>query len=78
MGRNDTATPRPMEAIRPMPVDPVLPPAARQPVESWAKAKGHNWQLASTAAHEQWPQGLEVTEAQYDDAVRRATGVALR
>ena len=72
MGRNDTATPRLVEPL------PTPPPAERRPVESWAKAKGHSWELASTAAHEQWPHGLEVTEAQYDDAVRRATGVALR
>ena len=54
------------------------PPAVRKPIEEWAQAKGHTWQLASTTAHERWPQGLELTEAQYDDAVRRATGVALR
>jgi hypothetical protein len=50
--------------------------------EVWAREKGHigarAWYLAAARAHERWPVGREVTEAEYDAAVLAATNTALR
>ena len=52
--------------------------APKRAVEAWAKAKNHTWQFAAARTHERWPTGVELTEAEYDQAVASATGVALR
>ena len=72
----------------------VKPEPVRKPAEEWARAKGHakasrqgkatvmdpelDWRFAAAKAHENWPQGVELTEADYDRAVSAATSVTLR
>jgi hypothetical protein len=72
----------------------VKPAPVRKPAEEWARAKGHakasrqgratvmapelDWRFAAAKAHENWPQGVELTEADYDRAVQAATSVTLR
>jgi hypothetical protein len=65
---------------------------ARKPVEDLAVAKGHGriekrgkdsifvptWHFLAAKAHERWPLGLELSEAEYDQAVAAATGATLR
>jgi hypothetical protein len=51
----------------------------KHPIEHWAEKKQlPAWQFAAAKAHEGWPQGFEVTEDEFDEAVRAATGIALR
>ena len=51
----------------------------KQPVETWAEQKKVSaWQFAAAKAHEAWPQGLEVTEEEFDQAIQSACGIALR
>ena len=51
----------------------------KQPVETWAEQKKlPAWQFAAARAHEAWPQGFEVTEEEFDQAVQSACGIALR
>jgi hypothetical protein len=51
----------------------------KQPIEKWAEQKKlPAWMFAAAKAHENWPQGFEVTEEDFDQAVQAACGVALR
>jgi hypothetical protein len=51
----------------------------KQPIEKWAEQKHlPAWQFAAAKAHENWPQGFEVTEEEFDEAVHAACGIALR
>lgn len=53
--------------------------AGAQPVERWAEQKKlPAWKFAAAKAHEAWPQGYEVTEEEFDQAVKAACGIALR
>jgi hypothetical protein len=45
----------------------------RKPAEQWATAKQHTWQFAAAKAFRQWPVGAEVTEKDYDVAVKEAS-----
>lgn len=46
----------------------------RKTVEDWARDKGTaDWQVAAARASNRWPQGHELSEADYDAAV---TGMA--
>jgi len=55
------------------------PAAPRKPIEGWADDKKlPAWQVAAARAFEAWPQGVEVTEEEFDRAVQAACGVALR
>lgn len=50
-----------------------------RPFEQFAAEKGTPaWQLAGAAAHEGWPAGREVTEAQFDAAVERFSNLSIR
>lgn len=50
-------------------------------IEAWAKVKNHTgfdaWKFAAAKGAKQWPEGAEVTEAQYDQAVRDASNAPL-
>ena len=51
----------------------------KQAIEKWAEQKKlPAWKFAAAKAHEAWPQGFEVTEEEFDEAVQAACGVALR
>ncbi len=65
----------------------------KKKAEVWAAEKGHtrlqrlpgqkpvivtDWRFAAAQAHERWPAGQEITEADYDAAVARATSASLR
>jgi hypothetical protein len=57
----------------------VRPPLEKKPIEVWAELKKlPDWQFAAAKAHENWPQGFEVTEEEFDQAVQAACGIALR
>jgi hypothetical protein len=49
----------------------------RKPIEQWAEAKKHtgaeSWKFAVAKAFRQWPEGAEVTETDYDKAVKEAS-----
>lgn len=53
--------------------------AERLPVEQWAKQKLiPAWKFVVAKAHEQWPVGLQVTEAEFEAAVDAACHAPLR
>lgn len=53
--------------------------AARLPVEEWAARKGTpTWLLAAARVKAGWALGQEVTEEEYDRAVRLAEGEVIR
>lgn len=69
------------------------PVPAKKTAEEWAAEKKHtraqnragqkpavvpDWRFAAAKAHEGWPVGKELTEAEYDAAVARAIGAPLR
>jgi hypothetical protein len=69
------------------------PVVAKKTAEEWGAEKKHtraqnragqksavmpDWRFAAAKAHEGWPVGKELSEAEYDDAVARATGAPLR
>lgn len=64
-----------------------------KPVEDWAVAKGHIvlrndgsrdvtapelWRFRAAQAGQNWPQGIELTEAEYDGAIAEAEKVEVR
>lgn len=56
---------------------PAAPAPLRQ-AEEWAEAKKTPaWLFAATKAHENWPQGREVTESAFDAAVARTSGITI-
>lgn len=51
----------------------------KRTAEGWAdEKKVPAWQFAAAKAHESWPQGYEVTEEEFEQAVKAACGIALR
>lgn len=49
------------------------------PFEAWAERKKvPAWKLSATRAHENWPAGREVTEADFARALHQACNVALK
>jgi hypothetical protein len=51
---------------------------ARKPVETWAEEKRTPaWLLAAARVHENWPVGRELTEAEFDTALKRVASVRL-
>jgi hypothetical protein len=51
----------------------------KRPISEWAELKKlPRWKFAAAKAHESWPEGLKVTEEEFDQAVQAACGVAMR
>jgi hypothetical protein len=61
------------------PPDPPAANLARLPVAEWADRKQTPLHLfAGACAGERWPEGRELTEAEFDAAIARAAGAVLR
>jgi hypothetical protein len=57
---------------------PAAPPAARRPFETWATEKQPApWQAAAARTMRGWVIGREVTEAEFDDAIKAAGSIVL-
>lgn len=50
----------------------------RRPIEGWAKAKQPElWRYRAAKALRDWPIGAEVTEAEFDEALKAAGEISL-
>jgi hypothetical protein len=48
----------------------------RKPIEIWAEEKGTPaWLVAAARVHENWPMGRELTEAEFEAALKRVSSV---
>ena len=71
-------TPTPPATTVPTPPEPPAEPA-RKPVEQWQLDKGvHGWLVAFAATQNRWPQGRELTEAEFDVGIKAAFEIAFR
>ena len=74
-----TPAPTPTNAAPAAAPPPPPPGPIRKPIEQWQIDKGvHGWLIAFACMQNRWPQGRELTEAEFDAAIQAAFDIAFR